>query len=338
MELIERASHTHPNFRVDNEKVYFKLEEANRGTSYAASLKPFQRHKDGRGAYLAITTQNAGDNKWNAKIVNQDALLHNQKWKGNGSFTLEKHCNNHRHAYVQMQAASSHVAYQLPNAHTRVGYLLSSIETTDAELQAAMASVKQDKAPGGLREHFEDTVATLLPADPVSKKQVKGSKRGAEISSVNFENDEAAVASTTTMKSGKGASTGVDLRFHTSAEYDNLSHPQRRELKAWRLTPEGRASVKVSRAQRSGNNSNPLSKKRTGEQAKVIAAAVETALAKKAKAGQLESKESTQAEAFVVSVFNKLSGKTTTAPRTATANSVDSQSFLKSILKKAKNA
>ena len=56
IELIERASHTHPNFRVDNEKVYFKLEEATCGTSYAASLKPFQRRKDGHGAYLAITT------------------------------------------------------------------------------------------------------------------------------------------------------------------------------------------------------------------------------------------------------------------------------------------
>ena len=114
-----------------------------------------------------------------------------------------------------------------------------------------MASVNQDMTPNGLRENFENTVANILSADPISKKQVKGSKNSAEISSVSFEQDGANVSSTSIMKSGKGASTGVDLRFHTSAEYKKLSHPQRHELKAWRMTPEGRAAVKVSKAQSS---------------------------------------------------------------------------------------
>ena len=49
-----------------------------------------------------------------------------------------------------------------------------------------MAIVKQDKVPNILHENFEDIVSTLLPADPVSKKQVKGSKHRAEISSMNL--------------------------------------------------------------------------------------------------------------------------------------------------------
>ena len=44
-----RAAHTHALFRDDNYVVYYHLEEATRGTSYAASIKPFQRGKDGRG-------------------------------------------------------------------------------------------------------------------------------------------------------------------------------------------------------------------------------------------------------------------------------------------------
>ena len=48
-ELIARASHNHALFRDDNSVVYYHLEEATRGTSYAASIKPFQRGKDGRG-------------------------------------------------------------------------------------------------------------------------------------------------------------------------------------------------------------------------------------------------------------------------------------------------
>ena len=59
-ELIARAAHTHALFREDNSVVYYHLEEATRGTSYAASIKPFQRGKDGRGArkaFLSICRQ-----------------------------------------------------------------------------------------------------------------------------------------------------------------------------------------------------------------------------------------------------------------------------------------
>ena len=48
-ELVARAAHTHALYRDDNSVVYHHLEEATRGTSYAASTKPFQRGKDDRG-------------------------------------------------------------------------------------------------------------------------------------------------------------------------------------------------------------------------------------------------------------------------------------------------
>ena len=54
-------------FRDDNSVVYYHLEEATRGTSYAASIKPFQRGKDGRGAWKALTSPYAGKDKWEAE-------------------------------------------------------------------------------------------------------------------------------------------------------------------------------------------------------------------------------------------------------------------------------
>ena len=81
-ELIARASHTHALFRDDNSLVYYHLEEATRGTSYAASIKPFQRGKDGRGAWKALTSQYAGKGKWEAEIKHQEQLLHTRIWKG----------------------------------------------------------------------------------------------------------------------------------------------------------------------------------------------------------------------------------------------------------------
>ena len=63
LELVNRASHDHPLFREDNSQVYYLLEEALRGTSYAPSLKPFQRRKNGRGAVFSVTNQYVGLDK-----------------------------------------------------------------------------------------------------------------------------------------------------------------------------------------------------------------------------------------------------------------------------------
>jgi hypothetical protein len=55
-ELVARANHDHPLFRDDNSKVYYFLEEATRTTSYAASIKPYQRAKNGRGAWNSLVS------------------------------------------------------------------------------------------------------------------------------------------------------------------------------------------------------------------------------------------------------------------------------------------
>jgi hypothetical protein len=76
VEMIERAQHNHPLYREDNSAVYYKLEEATRSTSYAASIKPFQRMKNGRGAWIALSNQYAGNDKWEAEIKRHEQLLH----------------------------------------------------------------------------------------------------------------------------------------------------------------------------------------------------------------------------------------------------------------------
>jgi hypothetical protein len=144
-ELIARASHGHSLFREDNSSVYYKLEEATRATSYAASIKPYQRTKNGREAWLALSNQYAGNDKWEAEIKRHEQLLHTREWKGQSNFTLERFIAQHRNAFVSMQAAAEHVTYQLLNEHSRVGYLLDAIQCSDAGLQAAMASIKTDQ-------------------------------------------------------------------------------------------------------------------------------------------------------------------------------------------------
>ena len=178
-ELIVLASHGHLLFREDNSAVYYKLEEATRATSYAASIKLYQRTKNGREAWLALSSQYAGKDKWEAEIKCHEQLLHTRMWKGQSNFTLERFIAQHRNAFVSMQAAAKHVTYQLPNEHSQVGYLLDAIQCNDAGLQAVMASAKTYQAINGLRNDFEAAATHLLPYDLVQKKRVDhaGGKR-----------------------------------------------------------------------------------------------------------------------------------------------------------------
>eukprot|EP00957_Ditylum_brightwellii_P036424 2757629-Ditylum_brightwellii.AAC.1 len=65
-----------------------------------------------------------------------------------------------------MEAASQHVNFKLPNGHSRVGYLLTSIENNYTGLQAAMANINSDQGVGKMRLDFEKAVAHLLPYCP----------------------------------------------------------------------------------------------------------------------------------------------------------------------------
>jgi hypothetical protein len=331
MELTLRASHVHPLFREDNEAVYHRLEEATRGTSYAASLKPYQRTKDGRSAFQAIISQYAGEDKWESELKKDESLLHTRKWKGQSNFPLEKHCAQHRNAFISMEQCAQHVDYQLPNEHSRVGYLLTGIENNDPGLQAAMAAVRTDKAPGGMRNDFEACVAHIVPYCPVAKKRTAGTKRGAaEISEVNADAEEAEISSFGT-KSGKGAKTGVHLRYHKGPEYSRLTDDEKDELREWR-------KIQKSEGKNPKKNRGKTGYKSTD---KVIAAAVEKKVEAKMKALADSKTKEVEAEAFIISCLEKYATGRALPPKptsTVTIAPVQAQAtFLKSILHRAKN-
>ena len=165
------------------------LEEATRGTSYAALIRPFQRHRDCEAAWKALTSPYAGKDKWEAEIKKQEQLLHTRIWKGQSNFLLEHFISQHRNAYVSMSACAEHVQYQLPNKHSRVGFLIDVIQCADAGLQAAMGSVKMDNGPNGLRNNFEKALSHLLPYDPVAKKRATGIKWGSALISLREAHD-----------------------------------------------------------------------------------------------------------------------------------------------------
>ena len=240
-ELIARASHDHALFREDNQEVYYKLEEATRGTTYAASIKPFQQSKDGRGAWLALVSQYAGVDKWETELKKQEKVIHTRPWKGQSNYSLEKFVSMHRNAFISMQQCAQHVSYQLPNDHSRVGYLLDNIQCNDAGLQAAMAGIRADNDPNNpysKRYNFEAAVAYMLPYCPVAKKLQTGEKQEyANISLVDSYNANPTNSFGSKKTIGK---TGVHLHYHNKSEYASLTKAQKQELREWRDTERNR--------------------------------------------------------------------------------------------------
>ena len=72
---------------------------------------------------------------------------------------------------VSVQQCAIHIEYQLPNEHTRLGYLLEGIQSVDAGLHTVMASVRTDDRPTGKHSNLEGTAIHILPYDPVVKKR-----------------------------------------------------------------------------------------------------------------------------------------------------------------------
>ena len=337
-DLITRASHTHPLYRDDNAGVYYDIETAVRGTQYAASIKPFQRTKDGRGAFQSLCGQHAGDDKWQAELKKADDLLHNRVWKGQGNFPLERFVAQHRNAYITMQECAEHVPFQLPNAHTRVGYLLEGIKCSDADLLASIALVKNDDGTNGKRSDFEATAAFIIPNCPVAKRKQQNKRAYGSISATDGDGEgtgNASVSATSGIRSGIGK-TGVEFRFYKKKEYDQLSKEQKNELREYR-DKQGETPKKNDTTKQPQNGGK--------KQKQMIAAAVKKEIADLQKA-EAAAEKAAEVEVDVATLVKALVAKATdTASATASATSAAAPApapvslppkvTIKSILKRA---
>ena len=181
---------------------------------------------------------------------------------GRPAFTLHGFLAKHRASYNTLQRCAEHVAVELPNERTRVGYILKNIECNDKDVTAALANICQDDNPGGMRQTFESAVAFLLPTDPVKKRR-GGKRAAAQIS--------ATVAAATTSQDDKSVdkdgqqrkkprfkpSTGktwVEFRYHTHKEFIALSKEQREELISHRKANGGYRDTWSGKIKTKGGN------------------------------------------------------------------------------------
>ena len=104
-------------------------------------------------------------------------ILVTRKWRGsNLNHPLKLFICQHHAAFASIQSCAVHVNFQLPNGHTRIGYLLDTIKCNNAPLLAAVVKVEEENSPTGKRKCFEKYTTHLLPKNPVIKKRLIAAK------------------------------------------------------------------------------------------------------------------------------------------------------------------
>ena len=310
--------------------MYHYLEEATRSTSYAASIKPFQHSKDGRGAWIALIGQYSGRDKWEVEIKKQEQLLHSQIWKGQSKFSLEHFITQHQNAFISMQACTEHVQYQLLNTHSRVGYLLDVIQCSEAPLQAVVASIQTNDGMHGMCNKFEVAVTHLVAYDSVAKKHVasSGNKQGSALilAAEGFGTDAEVAGMIGKPSISK---TRVHLRFHKGHEFSKLMLEQKVELRQWCIdNPE---EVQKSKAKLSNNKKTKFNKNQVSS---MVAKKVQSALKK---ALSTEPDDGDDRAAYISSLVNAAVEKKQAATSTVSSETTKLRVLLKSILKCAQN-
>ena len=162
-ELMNRASHNHPNFADDNGMVLDVLVSCLKTTRHMSDLKPFQKRRDGRGSLEALELHNTGNYKWDSIVSESESKVLTFKWNGkNSRYTIARHISSHRSVHNYMLRAEDHIEYQPPNEYTQVQRLIKSIESKDIRIVSAITTILGDTVKMG---NFEQT-AYFLSLNP----------------------------------------------------------------------------------------------------------------------------------------------------------------------------
>ena len=121
-----------------------------------------------------MISSHAGEYKWEHIQNYTLRLFMNTKWDDR-TYRLENFTCLHQISFIALQEASDHVNFQIPTAHSRVGFLVDNTPKNDPDIWDAISSVYINTS--GIRNDFENIppshflcvpiLSTRLPIIPI---------------------------------------------------------------------------------------------------------------------------------------------------------------------------
>jgi len=232
-----RLTSAHALFQMDNDMLFLLLDEAVHDSEYANMIKPFERRRDGHGAYVSILGNHAGDDKWDRIIETAETYTQKKRWDGSSGVTLEFHFDKLKSSYIDLEAGAEHVHHQVSTPRTCVKLMLVSIGgCNDPALQAVIASIKNEI--NGLVDNFEGACRLLLPCCPVAKRH-NNKRQNAQISAT-YGDEQGAPGKEWIPKEKVGTGpSGVEYLYYKPKDFRRLSQEMQTDLKAHRRKKNG---------------------------------------------------------------------------------------------------
>jgi len=163
-EMIACAPHGTPKYDEDNATLMNILTELVSGTHHEASIKPYKRARDGRGAFSALSQHNLGNNRFEAIAEKAEGVLNRMPWTGKSARnTLKIHLAKHREAFNDLMQVSQNIAYVVPNPQMRARAFLISLRSTDMNIVSARNIMQSE--PRYLND-FEEMAEYILRVCP----------------------------------------------------------------------------------------------------------------------------------------------------------------------------
>ena len=90
---MERVTHIHAMFTIDNQVLYGHLEEATKLSLDASTVTKYKNKRYGRSAWKAIMSDHCATGDWEDEISRINLIISTTVWKGTDTITLNIHSN-----------------------------------------------------------------------------------------------------------------------------------------------------------------------------------------------------------------------------------------------------
>ena len=225
MELVNKISHQHNLFAIDNRYAFNLIDIALVGTSFFAEIEPL--------GHRTIVEQNSGRAFWHTQLVKAEVTVKHKFMGTQTNYSVARNIDRYRNAFVMMQKAAMHVPFKVSNDSTRVKHFLESITSKDTQLIAGIAYIGSDIL---IQNDFEAMTAYIIKCCPISRVQAN-KRKNIEIASAKVRSrDETTAFIKINVKRIRVRieKSGVHFRWHKPDEYAKLNQAQKEKLKVHR--------------------------------------------------------------------------------------------------------